>query len=685
MLVLRDLHLAFGGRVLFDGLSWTVTAGQRAGLVGPNGAGKSTLLRVIAGEQSVDGGEVFYEGGASIGFLRQDTQEEDLSISPLDEALHAFDDVLRLEAEAEDLTRQMEAHPDHTSDAYFALVERFSRIQDRLVTREAHTAEARAATILSGLGFSDEEMRRPLSTFSGGWRMRVALARLLLGQPDVLLLDEPTNHLDIESIDWLEGYLTTYPGAVVLVSHDRYFLDRMTTSTADLIRGQIDAYAGNYAFYLEARQERRAHWQARYDNQQKEIAEAERFIARFRAKATKAKQAQSRIKMLERMERIPPPPPEASSMHFRFPEPPPSGRQVVELTEFSKTYPAPEGGVTHVFDRAGPLQLERGDKVALVGKNGAGKSTLARMLLGTESFEGERTQDRRAEMAHFAQHQAEALEPSHTVLQSLREKSRGHSETELRSILGAFLFTGDAVEKSVSVLSGGERSRLALARTLLSPANVLVLDEPTNHLDIVSKNVLAEALRQYTGTFVLVSHDRAFIDAVAESIWYVERGTVQTYRGTYSETQWQREHGTASKLGPPASGDGSAGTPQRAKPAPAPKPAAKSSGGKKSKEDKRREAEARNKLYRMMQDGTVPPARELGPDLAARALELLEQQVEEKEASVADLEARMADPELYAKPDEFQKTMTTLQAAQAELKALMGRWERLAQEVEALA
>jgi len=687
MLVLRDLHLAFGGRVLFDGLSWTVTAGQRAGLVGPNGAGKSTLLRVIAGEQSVDGGEVIYEGGATIGFLRQDTQEEDLSISPLEEALHAFDDVLRLEAEAEALTAQMEAHPDHTSSAYFALVERFSRIQDRLVTREAHTAEARAATILSGLGFSDEEMRRPLSTFSGGWRMRVALARLLLGQPDVLLLDEPTNHLDIESIDWLEGYLTTYPGAVVLVSHDRYFLDRMTTSTADLIRGQIDAYAGNYSFYLEARQERRAHWQARYDNQQKEIADAERFIARFRAKATKAKQAQSRIKMLERMERIPPPPPEASSMHFRFPEPPPSGRQVIELTEFSKTYPAPEGGVTAVFDRAGPLALERGDKVALIGKNGAGKSTLARMLLGTEPFEGERTQDRRAEMAHFAQHQAEALEPSHTVLESLRERSRGHSETELRSILGAFLFTGDDVEKSVSVLSGGERSRLALARTLLSPANVLVLDEPTNHLDIVSKNVLAEALRQYTGTFVLVSHDRAFIDSVAESIWYVERGTVQTYRGTYSETQWQREHGTASKLGAPASGDGSAGTPRRTEPTPAPtaKPTAKSSGGKKSKEEKRREAEARNKLYRMMKDGTVPPAKELGPDLAARALELLEQQVEEQEATVADLERQMADPDLYAKPAEFQKTMERLQTAQTELKALMGRWEQLAEEVEALA
>ena len=692
MLVLRDLHLAFGGRVLFDGLSWTVTPGERVGLVGPNGAGKSTLLRVIVGEQRVDAGEVVLGGGATVGFLRQDTQEEDLSISPLDEALHAFDDVKRLEAESEALTRRMEDHPDHTSDDYFAIVERFSKVQDRLVTREAHTAESRAAAVLSGLGFSDEEMQRPLSTFSGGWRMRVALARLLLGAPDVLLLDEPTNHLDIESIDWLEEYLTTYPGAVVLVSHDRYFLDRMTTSTADLIRGQIDAYPGNYEHYLEARQERRAHWQARYDNQQKEIAEAERFIARFRAKATKAKQAQSRIKKLERMERIPPPPPEAATLHFRFPDPPPSGRQVVELSRFSKTYPAPEGGTTEVFAEAGPLALERGDKVALIGKNGAGKSTLARMLLGVEDFDGERGQDRRAEMAHFAQHQAEALEPSHTVLESLREKSRGHSETELRSLLGAFLFTGDDVEKSVSVLSGGERSRLALARTLLSPANVLVLDEPTNHLDIVSKNVLAEALRQYTGTFVLVSHDRAFIDAVAEAVWYVERGGVQTYHGSYAEVQWQREHGTASRLaGAPASGDGRAGSapqaassPQRAEPKSAPAASKSSGGGKKSKEEKRREAEARNALYRMMQDGTVPPARELGPDLAARALELLEQSVTEAETEAEALEAKMADPELYAKPDEFQKTMAALQKAQAELKARMGRWERLAAEVEAL-
>ena len=368
--------------------------------------------------------------------------------------------------------------------------------------------------------------------------------------------------------------------------------------------------------------------------------------------------------MLEKLERIPPPPPEAASMKFRFPDPPPSGRQVVELSEFSKAYPAPEGGVTKVFDRADPITLERGDKVALVGKNGAGKSTLARMLLGVEPFQGERSEDRRAEIAHFAQHQAESLEPSHTVLESLREKSRGHSETELRSLLGAFLFSGDDSEKSVSVLSGGERSRLALARTLLSPANVLVLDEPTNHLDIVSKNVLAEALRQYTGTFVLVSHDRAFIDEVAQATWYVEDGRVQTYQGSYTEAQWQREHGTASKLTVTPSGDGAASRSATAPASPgkasSSKPTPKKAGGKKSKEEKRREAEARNALYRMMQDGTVPPARELGPDLAARALEILEQSVEKKETETADLEARMADPELYADAGAFQKTAEKL-------------------------
>ena len=682
MIFLRDLHLAFGGRTLFEGLTWAVRPGERVGLVGPNGAGKSTLLRVISGDQTVDRGEVVREGTTTVGFLRQDTQEKDTSISPLQEALHAFDDVLALDATVRRLTAEMEAHPDHTAESYLALVGEFSRAQEALALRDAHTVEARAATVLSGLGFTDDEMRRPLATFSGGWRMRVALARLLLGEPDVLLLDEPTNHLDIESIDWLEEYLKTYPGAVVLVSHDRYFLDRMTTQTADLARGQVHEYAGNYSFYLEARVERRLHWQAQYDNQQKTIAEAERFIARFRAKATKAKQAQSRIKMLEKLERIPPPPPEADTIRFRFPDPPASGRVAVELGAFSKAYPAPEGGETVVFEHAEPVLLERGDKVALVGKNGAGKSTLARMLLGTEPFDGTRAEDSRVQMAHFAQHQAEALPRHLNVFQALQEVGVGKSDTELRSILGAFLFSGDDAEKSVSVLSGGERSRLALARTLLSPANVLVLDEPTNHLDLMSKAVLSEALRQYTGAFVLVSHDRHFIDEVAEAVWYVEGGAVKRYEGTYTETQWQREHGTAAKVrAAPSNGSPTPPVDRKATNG----QASKASGGKKSKEEKRREAEARNALYRMMKDGTVPSARELGPDLAQRALDLLEQSVGEKEAEKETLAARMADPDLYAKPDAFQATMETMQAVEAELKGLYKRWEKLAAQVEALA
>ena len=698
MIVLRDLHLAFGGRVLFDGLTWAVRGGERVGLVGPNGAGKSTLLRVIAGEQSVDAGDVVYENNATVGFLRQDTQEQELTASPLEDAMHAFDDVLDMEAEAEALGREMEAMDDPTSDAYASLVTRFTALHDRLATREAHLAETKTATVLSGLGFSDDEMRRPLSTFSGGWRMRVALARLLLGSPDVLLLDEPTNHLDIESIDWLEEYLKTYPGAVVLVSHDRYFLDRMTTTTADLVRGKVDRYAGNYAHYEEARVERRTLWQAQYDNQQKTIAEAERFIARFRAKATKAKQAQSRIKMLERLERIAPPPPEAGAIHFRFPDAPPSGRNMVELGRLSKSYPAPEGGETVVFRQAGPLTVHRGDKIALVGKNGAGKSTLARMLLGSEPFEGERRQDRRAVIAHFAQHQAEALNPSHTVFGALQEVAVGQSDTELRSILGAFLFSGDDATKEVSVLSGGERSRLALARTLLSPANLLVLDEPTNHLDIASKAVLAEALRQYTGAFVLVSHDRHFIDAVSEHVWYVEDGTVRTYAGTYSDTQWQREHGTArlglakadgAKSSAKASPNPNGAPPPRAKASANGKAPsngkAKASGGKKTKEEKRREAEARNAMHRLLKKGETPSARELGPELAARALTLLENEVERKEEKRATLETAMADPDLYNRPDDFQKTMAQFQAAEAALLDAMTRWEAFAADVEALA
>ncbi|MCH7639001.1 MAG: ABC-F family ATP-binding cassette domain-containing protein [Bacteroidetes bacterium] len=675
MLYLQNIHLAFGGDPIFEGLTWAIKPGQRIGLIGPNGAGKTTLLRIISGQQDADAGKVTREGATTIGYLAQDVQEMDLEGSPLSEALHAFDEIRALEEEEGRLTAEMEAHPDHESAAYMKLVMRFDRVHSQLLSHESHTIESRTEAVLHGLGFSVEEMRRPLNTFSGGWQMRVALARILLRRPTILLLDEPTNHLDIESIDWLEGYLKSYPGAVVLVSHDRYFLDRMVTRIAEIANGRIEDYAGNYAFYLQDREERRALQQSAYDNQQRLIAETERFIERFRYKATKARQVQSRIKMLARLERLQPPPSDDASIHFRFPDAPPSGRSVVELSRFSKTYPNEDGDDTVVFQDVPALTVEKGDKIALVGKNGAGKSTLARMLLGVEPFDGTREPGYRVVDTFFAQHQAEALDPSFEVLESLREVGRGQSETQLRSLLGAFLFRGDDVFKSVSVLSGGERSRLALARTLLSPANFLVLDEPTNHLDIASKAVLAEALRQYTGSFVLASHDRYFIDQVVNKVWYVEDGTVRRYVGTFSDAQWQREHGTAARTTDdrPRTTEGKPKTQ-------GPKP--KGQGYKKSKEQKRAEAEARNRLYKALQGNGELDLRSLPPDLLPRALELVEQRVAKHEKKRNELEKALTDPDLYNRPAEFQATMARFNEADEALRNLMAQWEELAAQLE---
>ena len=684
MIYLTNISVAFGGQTVLDRLTWAVRPGVRTGLVGPNGAGKSTLLRVIAGTQPTDGGEVSFEGGTTVGYLTQDVQEMPGETTVVEAALDAFADVLDRERAVRDLTAELERMNeegvDHGGDAYMKRVEQLTRAQSELDRMEAHLIRPKTESVLSGLGFEADDMDRPLRTFSGGWRMRVALARLLLQNPSVLLLDEPTNHLDIESIDWLEGYLKGYPGAVVLVSHDRYFLDRMVTSIAELYAGGITEYAGNYTFYLEERKERRALQQAAYDNQQREIAQMERFVERFRAKATKAKQAQSRVKMLEKMDRIAPPPSEEASIHFRFPDPPRSGRTVLSVSQFSKTYPNPEGGTIEVFDDAGPLQIERGSKIALIGKNGAGKSTLARILDGKEDFDGERELGYEVRPAFFAQHQADTIPHNLTALDALREVAHGQSETALRSLLGAFLFRGDDVFKTVGVLSGGERSRLALARTLLSPANFLILDEPTNHLDMASKAVLVEALQQYSGSFVVVSHDRHFLDQVATTVWWVGRGDVTIYQGSYSDYQWQREQQTEAANTP--GGDGQAASaPSSPKPKTEPK---KSGGGKKTKEQKRREAEERNRLYRAMQKGVAPKNIE-DPKLLGRLVEKLENEVARKEEQKAELEAKLADPNFYQQGEAFQKTMRAFADIEAELKDLMKRWEAAAAKLEAAA
>jgi ATP-binding cassette, subfamily F, member 3 len=671
MIQLTDISLSFGGTPIFQNLSWTITPeGHRIGLIGPNGAGKTTLLRIISGEQPIDSGRVEL-GRTSVGYLEQDIQELPPDRSIREEALRAFDDVLALEQEETEITDALGEATDYESDAYQKLLDRLQRVQEKLNAREAHRIRSQADATLTGLGFDPDDLDRPIRTFSGGWRMRVALAKLLLQRPDVLLLDEPTNHLDIDSIDWLEGYLRNYPGSVIIVSHDRYFLDRMVSETAELMRGQVDLYDGNYSYYLEAREERREQWRNAYENQQRRIKEIEDFISRFRYNASKASQVQSRVKKLEKMERIPEPPSEDTTISFRFPEPRRSGAVVLEVRSFSKTYTSEEGPI-HVFDDAGPLTIERGDKIALVGPNGAGKSTLARILDGSESFDGERSLGHNVDMSFFAQHQADELETGQTVLDAVQEVSPGTPKTELRTLLGTFLFRGDDVFKDVSVLSGGERSRVALARTLLSPANFLILDEPTNHLDIQSKQVLIEALQQYTGTFLIVSHDRHFLDEVVGKVWRVGHGGVRTFLGNYSEYRWQVEEGSAQGLETAAS---------NARSNPSSNGSARATG---STSDHSPRSERRNGRAQTSSREPDDPFDGLNSYQLKKKLEDIESTILEKEERQEELETAMADPDVYSNDGRARELSREYNALKQDLSALYEDWERLTERVMAL-
>ncbi len=650
--------------------------------MGPNGAGKTTLLRLIAGEFPADEGSIGYSG-MTVGYLKQETEEIEAQKTVLEETIQAFSEILALEAEEHRLIEHMEAESDHETEAYHKVMMEFNRVHELLLASDVHLIKPRTETVLSGLGFKDSDFDRPLSTFSGGWRMRVALAQLLLRQPDVLLLDEPTNHLDIDSIDWLEEYLKAYPGTVVLVSHDRYFLDRMVNTTVELQQGQLTEYAGNYAFYLEDRTLRREHQRSAYVNQQKFIAENDRFIERFRSKASKATQVQSRVKMMAKLERVPPPPADEAKISFRFPEPPRSGRTVIEIPVFSKQYNSDQG-VIKVFDKAGPLMIERGDKIALIGKNGAGKSTLARMLLGSEPFEGERIEGYNVAMTFFAQHQAESLDRRQTPLDALRSVSVASSETELRTLLGAFLFSGDDVFKSIGVLSGGERSRVALARTLASPANLLVLDEPTNHLDIHSIGVLTEALRQYTGTFVVVSHDRHFLDRVVNKVWRVEDGTVRQFDGNFSDYSWQVEHGTARAFIESGSTNGapqSAGSSNNGKAGATTTTGAASGGGPKSKEQKRLEAQERELARKKQTQKSPSKLGGLNNFKLKNEYQRVEVEVEKLELQTKKMAAELADPATFANPSKSAKLLTDYETAQKKLASMNKEWEELASEM----
>jgi ATP-binding cassette subfamily F protein 3 len=542
MIQLSSAGKHFGSKTLFEGLNWVVNDGERVGLVGGNGTGKSTLLKILAGIETLDEGSFFASKGTTTGYLPQDG----MSLSGrtvMEECLSVFGHLLEIEKEMEALTHQM-AELDPKGDEYAKITERYHRIETEFQHHDGYALEAQAGAVLSGLGFSREDANRPAEEFSGGWQMRLGLAKLLLTKPHLLLLDEPTNHLDLEARNWLEQYLEDYPFAFVVVSHDRYFLDVTINKILEIWNRRTYFYTGNYDRYLTQKAERRAQLEAAYRNQQDRIHHLETFINRFRYQATKAKQVQSRIKELDKIERIELPA-EEKTIHFSFPQPPSSGRMVAEFRNVAKSY-----GEKLVFQGVS-FVINRGDRVALVGVNGAGKSTLIKLLAGAEGVtQGEFRLGHNVEVDYFAQDQYKALDPAARLIDDLASiaPTAVSDQTRLRTLLGCFLFSDDDVYKRIGVLSGGERNRYAMARMLLQPPNFLLLDEPTNHLDLQAKDVLLEALQKFSGTVVFVSHDRYFIDKLATRVFQIEGGELYDYPGNYEDYLWQKERRESGEL-----------------------------------------------------------------------------------------------------------------------------------------
>src|SRR5437868_679056 len=535
MIQLSSAGKRFGHKLLFEGTDLLITVQDRVGLVGANGTGKTTFLKILAGLETLDYGGASVAKGIDIGYLPQDG----LALSGrtvFAECMSVFSRLQAIEKELEQLTSGM-AEVDHTSAEYEQIADRYHHIEHEFRVHDGYAIEAQVGTVLAGLGFGPEDWYRQTEEFSGGWQMRIALAKLLLQKPNLLLLDEPTNHLDLESRNWLEEYLADYPFALVLISHDRYFLDVTVNRIVEIWNKKIWTYSGNYEKYLSQKTQRQEQLEAAYKNQKDRIEQLEVFINRFRCQATKAKQVQSRIKELEKIERIQLPE-EEKTIHFSFPQPKPSGRIVAEFKGVAKSY-----GEKQVFKNV-DFMIERGDRIALVGVNGAGKSTLIKLLAGTEPLtSGECRLGHNVQPDYFAQDQYKELDPDARILDDLGDVSPRSTQTELRSLLGCFLFCADDVFKRIGVLSGGERNRYALLRMLLHPANFLLLDEPTNHLDMRAKDVLLKALTDYNGTVVFVSHDRYFIDKLATRVFEVGDGRVEVYPGNYEDYRWRKEGG----------------------------------------------------------------------------------------------------------------------------------------------
>jgi len=666
---LSDVTKSFGDRVLFGHVTWQIGDGERVGLCGPNGAGKTTLLKILGGIEEADSGGVVKPAGLSIGYLPQDGLSHS-GRTVFEEASSAFQPLLDMKAEMHDIEHKL-GDASVPQDEHDAMLARYAELQDRFRLDEGYSIDLRISSVLRGLGFSSEDGDRPCETFSGGWQMRIALAKLLLGRPNLLLLDEPTNHLDLEARNWLEEYLGSYPYAVILVSHDRYFLDAVVTRITDVHLRKLTDYVGNYSKYVEQRDAMLERLRQAKREQDEEVARVKMFIDRFRYQATKAAQVQSRIKLLEKVVPIEVPP-ERKRIHFRFPACPKSGRTVMEVKGASKAY-----GALKVFEKV-DLHIERGDRIALVGPNGAGKSTLMRLLSGEEAPDtGQRTLGHQVVMEYFAQDEATRLEPTLTVYETLETGSPAGMVPAIRNLLGGFLFSGDDIYKKAGVLSGGERTRLAVARMLLRPSNTLLLDEPTNHLDLDSKDVLLDALEDYGGTLIIVSHDRYFVEKLATKIIEIGHGQALVYPGTYKEFLWHKEHPDGIRdsgsgiRGPvvqgPAKSDGAKPkTPSQKPKSPSPE--------SRVPDPESREARKQQEAERRKRDREAQALQKRITDLEGR--------IAEREALVKELEARMASAGFYDDREGSKEVVDRHQALMWEVGDLIAQWEALQEHAQ---
>jgi len=656
---LQNVTFEFGARTIVKDATWHIHPLERIGLIGYNGTGKSTLLKLFVGEYQPSAGTVERSRNTSIGYLHQDLLSFDTSESILEVAMHAFDKAKALEKELDRLTKEIESN---SSDE---LLHKYSDKLHQFEEAGGYTMQYQTEEVLQGLGFENKDLQRPYREFSGGWRMRVLLAKMILQQPDLLLLDEPTNHLDLPSIEWLEKYLQHYKGAVVIVSHDKYFLNRMVKKIVELYQRELHIYNGNYSFYETEKLQRVEVQQRAFENQQDYIRQNERLIERFRAKASKAAMAQSLMKKLDKLDRIEEAEIERPNIRINFNIDKTPGKVLVELKNVTKHFKEVD-----ILDNAF-AEIERGDKIALIGANGKGKSTLLRIVAGTEPFQGERKWGHNIDPAFYAQHQLEALNLSHTIIDEMKQAGSQKTELELRSLLGCFLFSGDDADKRIKVLSGGEKARVALAKTILSKANFLLLDEPTNHLDIHSTELLVDALNRYQGSFILVSHDRYFISKTANKIWEIIDHEIKEFKGGYEEyVEWKERMSAKTDVKRNKSGERDVKN--------------KVEGNTEEITNKQQPKKEEQKPTESSKSIADKSALKKELQKQQRLFQQLEKQIGELKAKKEDLEMSLTKPEIYANKDEFKKTETAYKEAVNKLAAANREYETVFEKIMVL-